>query len=373
MLRELYGDTVFRERRPAGQGLRRGGRVAGSRSATTSPGAPPPRRSQAVADELLERTAATAKPGGSHEAASTGSRLASGRTSRSRWAAARAAGAGGPLPGPAHGVPARYDGVTRPKDALTIPVDKLRPDPDQPRREFDEDELARLAESLKARGQLQPIRVRWDEAGRVLGDRLGRAPLAGRRDGRAADAWRASRSRGSPTPDDDPGRPARRELPPVRPEADRAGPRLQGPDGPPGLSRPASSPRSLHLSPHERSTGPSRCSSSRVGPGAGGTAVFWPRRPPTRSAKLDDPALQAEVAGRRRRRGSEPLRDHGTRAGGEGKAAGTRASPRSRDVDLGDGITVTVRWRKSSASPQSSGIRKALKLVQDRERPDQAA
>ena len=37
------------------------------------------------------------------------------------------------------------------------------PDPDQPRKEFDPDELDRLAASLKARGQLQPVRVRWDE------------------------------------------------------------------------------------------------------------------------------------------------------------------------------------------------------------------
>ena len=73
------------------------------------------------------------------------------------------AGAGGPLPNPAHGVPGRYDGVTRPKDVLTIAVQSLRPDPDQPRREFDDDDLRRLADSLKSRGQLQPIRVRWDQ------------------------------------------------------------------------------------------------------------------------------------------------------------------------------------------------------------------
>src|SRR4051812_45128101 len=81
---------------------------------------------------------------------------------RESMGATSAAGAGGPLPTPAHGVPARYDGVTRPKDALTIPVAKLLPDPDQPRSEFDEEELARLAESLRTRGQLQPIRVRFD-------------------------------------------------------------------------------------------------------------------------------------------------------------------------------------------------------------------
>ena len=55
-------------------------------------------------------------------------------------------------------------GVVRSKNAAEIPLDKIAPDPDQPREEFDEASLARLAESLEPAGQLQPIRVRWDEA-----------------------------------------------------------------------------------------------------------------------------------------------------------------------------------------------------------------
>ena len=46
---------------------------------------------------------------------------------------------------------------------MEIPLDKLDRDPDQPREEFDEESLARLAASMQAKGQLQPIRVRWDE------------------------------------------------------------------------------------------------------------------------------------------------------------------------------------------------------------------
>lgn len=61
------------------------------------------------------------------------------------------------------GPPSRYAGVGRPKEALTLPVAQLHPDPDQPRKEFDPEALQDLADSLKARGQLQPIRVRWDE------------------------------------------------------------------------------------------------------------------------------------------------------------------------------------------------------------------
>ena len=54
--------------------------------------------------------------------------------------------------------------MAKSKDAVEIPLDKIVPDPDQPREEFDPEALERLAESLKTRGQLQPIRVRWDEA-----------------------------------------------------------------------------------------------------------------------------------------------------------------------------------------------------------------
>ena len=45
----------------------------------------------------------------------------------------------------------------------TLDINSLIPDPEQPRREFDEAELELLAESLKEKGQLHPIRVRWSE------------------------------------------------------------------------------------------------------------------------------------------------------------------------------------------------------------------
>jgi ParB family chromosome partitioning protein len=41
-----------------------------------------------------------------------------------------------------------------------LPVSSLVPDPNQPRRHFDEDALANLAESIAARGMIQPIFVR---------------------------------------------------------------------------------------------------------------------------------------------------------------------------------------------------------------------
>jgi ParB family transcriptional regulator, chromosome partitioning protein len=80
--------------------------------------------------------------------------------------------------------PPRWQGVAKSRNAAEVPVDRIGPDPDQPREEFDEESLRRLADSLRQRGQLQPIRVRWDE-GRgqyviVCGERRWRAAqLAG--------------------------------------------------------------------------------------------------------------------------------------------------------------------------------------------------
>ncbi len=73
----------------------------------------------------------------------------------------------------------QYEGRKQLRDACSIRLDRIIPDPDQPRKEFDAGALERLAESLKTRGQLQPIRVRWDE-GRgayvvVVGERRWRA------------------------------------------------------------------------------------------------------------------------------------------------------------------------------------------------------
>lgn len=103
-------------------------------------------------------------------------------------AAAESMGVGVPLETLAQvqtlATPARLDGVSRLKNIAAIPVDKIGPDATQPREEFDPEALQRLAESLKARGQLQPIRVRWDESrGRyviLFGERRWRAAqLAG--------------------------------------------------------------------------------------------------------------------------------------------------------------------------------------------------
>jgi ParB family chromosome partitioning protein len=66
-----------------------------------------------------------------------------------------------PTPGGSPGTAGSQEGVTRFREASRIAVDRIIADPAQPRSEFDEEDLRRLAESLKSRGQLQPIRVRW--------------------------------------------------------------------------------------------------------------------------------------------------------------------------------------------------------------------
>jgi ParB family transcriptional regulator, chromosome partitioning protein len=76
------------------------------------------------------------------------------------------------------------EGRKRLDNAAVIRVDRIIRDLNQPRTEFDPDALDRLAQSLRERGQLQPIRVRWDDAASryvvVVGERRWRAAqLAG--------------------------------------------------------------------------------------------------------------------------------------------------------------------------------------------------
>ena len=64
--------------------------------------------------------------------------------------------------GPAVDADARaFEGRSRLKEAATIRRDRIVPDPGQPRTDFDPEALEQLAGSLRDRGILQPIRVRW--------------------------------------------------------------------------------------------------------------------------------------------------------------------------------------------------------------------
>ncbi len=68
------------------------------------------------------------------------------------------------------------------REAAEIPIESIRPNPHQPRRVFDEEELGALADSIRASGILQPLLVRREEDGYTLiaGERrLRAAKLAG--------------------------------------------------------------------------------------------------------------------------------------------------------------------------------------------------
>ena len=71
------------------------------------------------------------------------------------------------------------------RNAGRIPTDHIIPDPNQPRKEFDDESLEQLSQSLDSTGQINPIRVRWSPDHQkwliVCGERRWRATqLAGR-------------------------------------------------------------------------------------------------------------------------------------------------------------------------------------------------
>jgi ParB family chromosome partitioning protein len=69
------------------------------------------------------------------------------------------------------------------EELRVLPVESIRPNPNQPRRRFEEQALSALASSLRERGVLQPVLVRPDAAGGwelIAGERRWRAAqLAG--------------------------------------------------------------------------------------------------------------------------------------------------------------------------------------------------
>jgi ParB family chromosome partitioning protein len=77
-------------------------------------------------------------------------------------------------------VPLERDAGRRPlRNVGRIDIEKVIPDPNQPRAEFTEEAMERLAQSIREKGQLSPIRVRWsDDAGKwviISGERRWRA------------------------------------------------------------------------------------------------------------------------------------------------------------------------------------------------------
>jgi ParB family transcriptional regulator, chromosome partitioning protein len=293
-------------------------------------------------------------------------RRTAGQNVKDSSGADRAEQPGGHVAG---GAPNRWQGVERSRDMAMIPVAKIDRDPDQPRQEFDEEDLARLAESLRIRGQLQPIRVRWDEGRGVY------VVLAGER------RWRAARMadldrlacvihEGALTDEEKLAmqlveNALRVDLKPV--EQARAYKRLMEARG--------YSTRELASELHIAQTSVVRTLSLLELPAEVQGHVEEGELAATVAAeltKLPDPALQAEVAqaviaeGLTRTEVTELVQAVRAR-----RPTPTRR-PDPVTVDLGD-CTITVRWKKASETTALQALRKAAKQIQERERPDQAA
>jgi ParB family chromosome partitioning protein len=269
----------------------------------------------------------------------------------------------------AAGAPDRWRGVERSRDMALVHVARIERDPNQPRQEFDEEELARLADSLRIRGQLQPIRVRWDEGRGMY------IILAGER------RWRAARMAGLEkmscvihdgelTEHDRLAmqlveNALRTDLKPV--EQARAYRRLMDVKG--------YTTRDLAAELHIAQTSVVRALALLELPGNVQARVEGGELGATVAAeltKLEDPAVQEEVAeavvaeGLTRSEVTELI--HAVKA----RRPAPARRPEPMTIDLGD-CAVTVRWKKPSTMTAAQALRKALKHISDRERPDQAA
>jgi ParB family chromosome partitioning protein len=265
--------------------------------------------------------------------------------------------------------PAHLEGLTREKAAARIAVDRIVRDPDQPREEFDEEALQRLADSLRTRGQLQPIRVRWDEGRGVY------VILVGER------RWRAAQRAGlaelscivveGELPADERlmiqlvENALREDLRPV--EQARAYKALMEARGWSGNQLA----KELHIAQSSVVRALALLElpapvQAQVEQGALAATVA------AELTKLPEPAMQAEVAqaivdqGLTRSEVAEVVKAVRAR-----RPAQTRPDP--VEVDLDDGITVIVRYRKPTTVTAQQALRKALKVLQDRDRDDQAA
>jgi len=86
-----------------------------------------------------------------------------------------------PAPSPVNLSGDKTAGRTGNRNAAMMELSRIIPDPEQPRKEFNEEELQALAESIREHELLQPIRVRWCEDHQkyiiVSGERRYRAHL----------------------------------------------------------------------------------------------------------------------------------------------------------------------------------------------------
>lgn len=270
---------------------------------------------------------------------------------------------------PGAGVPARLKGVAKSRDAAEIPVDRIMPDPDQPREDFEPEALARLAESLRTKGQLQPIRVRWDE----VADRY--VVVCGER------RWRAATMAGLATLScvisDRPmtagerlavqlvENALREDLRPIeQAKAYRALIDLNG-----WTVTDASRELAVHQSGISRALAlldlPDEVQDMVEQGGLSPATAYEVSKLP----EPEDRAIVAQAAVEQKlTRGEVGELVKAVRA----KRPAPTPRPEPVTIDLGE-ETVTVKWKKGSATPIAQILRKALKSVQDRDRAGEQA
>jgi ParB family chromosome partitioning protein len=258
-------------------------------------------------------------------------------------------------------MPARLQGVVKDKDAAIIPVDKIDRDPDQPRDDFDAESLERLAESLRTRGQLQPIRVRWDEGKGTY------VIIAGER------RWRAARMAGLSTlrcvVQEGPASPEellalqlienalREDLKPV--EQARAYRRLMDAHGWSGseVARQLAVDQSVVSRALSLLELPSPVQEQVD---AGSLAV----RSAAEIARLAEPELQLQVAQAAVAEGLKRDEVAALVRAVKAKRPAPAARPAPVEVDLGDGTVVRVSWKKANSTTALQALRRAVRQLQ---------
>ena len=272
-------------------------------------------------------------------------------------------------PGP-RALPAHLQGVVRSKDVSQIDLDRIVRDPDQPREEFDDDALERLAQSLRTRGQLQPIRVRWSDEQSLY------VIICGER------RWRAAQRAGLPSlacvvaaeplSRDDllavqlVENAVREDLRPI--EQALSYRRLMEAKG--WGVRQVAAELAVHHAQVVRALALldlPEAVREQVEQGALAPATAY------EIAKLPEPSMQTEMAeaavseGLKRSEVAERVR-----AVKERRPPGS-SRPEPVTIDLGDGLSVAIRWKKASPVDPIKALKLALKQLQERPRDDRAA
>jgi ParB family transcriptional regulator, chromosome partitioning protein len=266
--------------------------------------------------------------------------------------------------------PANLEGVQRETSALKIEVGRIARDPTQPREDFDPEALGRLADSLKKRGQLQPIRVRWDDVCNsyvvLVGERRWRAAkLAGLshlscvvHDGPLGDGERLSIQLVENA--------VREDLKPV--EQARAFRALMDLNGWSGnrlakelhVSQPSVSKALALLGLPEAVQ--DEIDAGRLAPSAA-----------TEIARLPTPDIQEQVS--RAVVENRMTRSEATDAVRSILASRPEAEVRPQPVtiDVGDGVVVKVTFRKATTTTAIQALRKAARMAQGRSAGEEAA